>query len=106
MESPNFVSSLFAPNRYSAKKTVKPVNFVCRAPDARQVFLAGDFNAWDPAVHPMQRQADGAWVVQVQLHNGHHCYRFVVDGKPVLDPMANGVARDAKGEKVSLLSVS
>ena len=106
MESPNFVSSLFAPNRYSAKKTVKPVNFVCRAPEARQVYLSGDFNAWDAAVHPMQRQPDGAWVAQVTLHHGHHCYRFVVDGKPVLDPMASGVARDPKGEKVSLLSVS
>ncbi len=106
MESPNFVSSLFAPNRYSAKKTVKPVNFVCRAPEARQVVLAGDFNSWDPSSHPMQRQSDGAWVVQVPLHHGHHRYQFLVDGKPALDPMANGVARDAKGEKVSLLSVS
>jgi 1,4-alpha-glucan branching enzyme len=106
MESPNFVSSLFAPNRYSAKKTVKPVNFVCRAPEAKQVLLTGDFNAWDPGSHPMRRQSDGAWVVQVALHHGHHRYQFLVDGKPELDPMANGVTRDAKGEKVSLLSVS
>ena len=54
----------------------------------------------------MKRQPDGAWLIQVQLNHGHHHYRFVVDGKPVLDPKANGVARDAKGERVSLIAVS
>ena len=40
--------SFFSPDRYSAKKMAKPVNFVCVAPDAKQVHLAGDFNDWDP----------------------------------------------------------
>ncbi len=100
------VSSLSAPNRYSAKKMVKPINFVCVAPAARHVFLTGEFNGWDPAAHPMQRQPDGAWLIQVPLHHGHHQYVFLVDGKPTLDPRANGVARDPKGERVSLLAVS
>ncbi|MGO9200691.1 MAG: isoamylase early set domain-containing protein [Limisphaerales bacterium] len=85
---------------------VKPVNFVCLAPGAKEVCLAGDFNGWDPANHRMQRQADGAWLLQVALHHGHHCYRFLIDGRPALDPRAQGVARDAKGEKVSLIAVS
>jgi len=29
-----------------------------------------------------------------------------VDGKPMLDPKAQGVARDHQGEKVSLIAVS
>jgi len=29
------VRSLFAPDRYSAKRMAKPVNFVCIAPEAR-----------------------------------------------------------------------
>ena len=100
------ISTFFAPNRYSAKKMAKPVNFVCVAPEARQVHLAGDFNGWDPASLPMNRQPDGAWLLQVNLHHGHHHYRFLIDGKAVLDPRAQGVARDALGERVSLLSVS
>ncbi len=35
-------------DRYSAKKMVKPVNFICLAPNASQVCLIGDFNDWDP----------------------------------------------------------
>ena len=84
----------------------KPINFVCVAPTARQVHLAGDFNEWDPLALPMWKQPDGAWLLQVPLHHGHHQYVFLVDGKPVLDPHAHGVARDPKGEKVSLIAVS
>jgi 1,4-alpha-glucan branching enzyme len=102
----DFVHSLFAPNRYSGKKQSKPINFVCVAPAAKQVCLTGDFNGWSPSSHPMNRQPDGAWLLQVPLTHGHHQYRFLVDGQVVLDPRANGVARDAQGQKASLIAVS
>jgi 1,4-alpha-glucan branching enzyme len=98
--------SFFARDRYSAKKMAKPINFVCVAPAAKEVHLAGDFNDWDPTALPMKRQPDGAWLVQIQLNHGHHHYRFLVDGKPVLDPRAQGIARGHQGEKVSLIAVS
>jgi 1,4-alpha-glucan branching enzyme len=84
----------------------KPVNFVCRAPGAKAVFLIGDFNQWNPASHPMRRQPDGAWHLAVPLHHGHHRYCFLVDGERVLDPNAHGVARDDQGQRVSLVAVS
>jgi 1,4-alpha-glucan branching enzyme len=93
-------------NRYSAKNMAKPVNFVCRAPDAKEVFITGDFNDWDPTSHPMRRQPDGAWQIHLPLIHGHHHYRFMVDGKPALDPRAHGVARDLEGHKASLVAVS
>lgn len=93
-------------NRYSAKKTVKPVNFICEAPDAGRVFLIGDFNDWDSGSHPMKRRPDGNWLIQVALNHGHHHYLFLVDGKTMLDPRAQGIARDHRNEKVSLLAVS
>ena len=102
----DFTRSYFANDRYSAKKMAKPVNFICMATDAKQVHLVGDFNSWDANAHPMNRQPDGAWLLQVSLTHGHHHYRFLVDGKPVLDPRAQGIARDAKGERVSLIAVS
>ena len=92
--------------RYSVKKTLKPVNFVCVAPQARQVMLAGDFNDWDPEALPLKRQPDGSWTAQVTLGHGHHHYRFLVDGKPTLDPRAQGIARNEQNEKVSLIAVS
>ena len=94
------------PDRYSAKKMAKPVNFVCLASHAHHVTLVGDFNDWHPEAHPMKRQPDGSWTIQVPLPHGHHHYMFLVDGKRTLDPRAHGIARDEKNEKVSLLSVS
>ena len=93
-------------HRYSAKNMAKPVNFVCRATDAKEVFITGDFNDWHPTSHPMHRQPDGAWQIHLPLNHGHHHYRFLVDGKPTLDPLAHGVARDHEGRKASLVAVS
>lgn len=66
----------------------------------------GDFNDWHPTAHPMKRQPDGAWRLEIPLNHGPHHYLFMVDGKPTLDPRAQGIARDHKGEKVSLIAVS
>ena len=106
MHHSNLNSPATNPNRYSAKKMAKPVNFICNAPDAHSVNLLGDFNDWDPNAHPMKRQPDGAWLVQIPLTHGHHHYQFLVDGKPTLDPRAQGIARNLQNEKVSLVSVS
>lgn len=105
MQPSDFVVLSALPKRYSAKNMSKPVNFVCRAPAAKNVVLAGDFNNWNRESHPMARQPDGAWAIQVSLHHGHHRYHFVVDGQPVLDPRAQGVA-ETGGRKVSLMAVS
>ena len=92
--------------RHPARKTVKPVNFVCLAPGAQRVTLIGDFNDWDPNAHPLKRRVDGSWCLQITLGHGHHHYQFLVDGKPTLDPRAQGIARNEQNEKVSLLAVS
>lgn len=93
-------------HRYSARRMFKPVNFFCTAPDARQVSVVGDFNEWSPTAHPMRRQPDGTWHLQVPLHHGHHQYYFLVDDQAVLDPRAQGIARNARHERVSMISVS
>lgn len=93
-------------NRYSAKKMAKPVNFACIAPDAKDVSLVGDFNQWQAGASLMRRQPDGAWTIQMALNHGHHHYLFLVDGKQVLDPRAQGIARNERNERVSLIAVS
>jgi 1,4-alpha-glucan branching enzyme len=104
MSVPN---SHFRPaGRYSVKKAIIPVNFICLAPAAKKVTLVGDFNDWDPEALPMKRQIDGSWTAQLPLGHGDHHYQFLVDGKPTLDPRAQGVARNESNEKVSLLLVS
>ena len=98
--------SPFRRNSYSAKSTIKPVPFLCLAPEAHEVFVTGDFNDWHPTAHPMRRMPDGAWRLEIPLGHGHHHYLFIVDGKRILDPRSQGVARNEQNEKVSLLAVS
>jgi 1,4-alpha-glucan branching enzyme len=93
-------------NRYSAKKFALPTNFICIAPQAKSVYVIGSFNDWNPTANPMRRNPDGGWHAQIPLSHGHHHYLFLVDGKPTLDPRAQGVARNEKNEKVSLLAIS
>lgn len=93
-------------HRYSAKRMEKPVNFVCTAPGASSVSVIGDFNAWTAEVNVMTQRPDGNWSASIPLHHGHHRYVFLVDGEWRLDPTAQGVARNERNERVSLISVS
>jgi 1,4-alpha-glucan branching enzyme len=96
----------FSPQRLTAKATRKPIHFICIAADAKTVFIAGNFNHWNPTTHPMQRQVDGSWHVSIELPHGGHHYQFIIDGKPMNDPKAHGLIRNDKGEKVSMIMVS
>ncbi len=89
---------------YSAKNSLKPVNFYFAAPDARLVEIIGDFNHWKPL--RMQRTLDGWWFIRMQLCHGHHHYLFVVDGEPQLDPHATGMDYDEQHGHVCLMAVS
>lgn len=91
---------------FSARKTLRAINFVCSALEAQSVSLVGDFNKWNPAANPMKRMADGAWLLTVELNHGHHRYAFLVDGHLALDPQAHGITRNDNGERVSLMPVS
>jgi 1,4-alpha-glucan branching enzyme len=95
-----------ADDRYSAKRNTKPINFFLAASEAHAVYLIGDFNDWDPVSHPMERQVDGTWLLQVFLTHGHHHYQFLVDGKPVADPRSMGEVEIERRKRVSLIAVS
>jgi 1,4-alpha-glucan branching enzyme len=93
-------------NRYSAKRNIRPTNFLFFAPQAKHVSVIGDFNNWSPNAHPMKRQPDGGWTAQIPVVHGHHQYVYLVDGVRTLDPRAQGTGRDANNERVSLIAVS
>jgi len=87
-------------------KPLRAINFICNAPQADKVSLIGDFNGWDAVAHPMKQMPDKAWLLTVELKHGHHRYAFLVDGHLTLDPRAQGITRNDKGERVSLVPVS
>ena len=88
------------------KKPLRAVNFICHAPKAKAVSLVGDFNHWDPKANPMQLTPDHSWLLTINLKHGHHRYAFLVDGVLTLDPHAQGITRNDKGERVCLVPVS
>ena len=51
------------------------------APAAREVFVAGTFNAWKPNTTRMARDGGGRWVADLAVPAGRHEYKFVVDGR-------------------------
>jgi len=53
--------------------------------DAKKVFLAGDFNNWDPKAYLMKKEGDD-WIFPVHLSVGKHLYKFIVDDKWMNDP--------------------
>jgi hypothetical protein len=59
--------------------------FTLEMANAKKVYLAGDFNNWDPKSIPMKREGD-RWIYHVHLAPGKHRYKFIVDGKWIKDP--------------------
>lgn len=57
------------------------VRFRFRQAGASTVTVGGDFNHWDTGTHPMRRQADGSWTLELELPVGRHEYKFLVDGR-------------------------
>jgi len=93
-------------NAFAYNKPLRAINFICQAPAAASVALVGDFNQWNPAAHPMKQMPDRAWMLTMELKHGHHRYAFLVDGALTLDPRAQGVTKNDRGERVSMVPVS
>lgn len=57
------------------------ISFELVDPDAKAVFLCGDFNDWSTIATPLQADKTGRWKTAVFLKPGRYEYRFLVDGE-------------------------
>ena len=55
-------------------------------PSAGNVMVTGSFNQWNADGWRMTKK-DGQWILPVHLNPGKYTYKFVVDGKWIMDPM-------------------
>ncbi len=64
-------------------KTLKRTDheFRTHAPEAKEAFLAGSFNEWNPKAIPMRANDGGDWTVTLQLAPGRYEYKYVLDGE-------------------------
>jgi 1,4-alpha-glucan branching enzyme len=81
------------------------VNFALHAPEAREVFVAGTFNDWNPEGRPLRCDKKGMWRTWMNLPSGQHEYRFIVNGMWQEDPSAQERADNSFGAYNSVVSV-
>ena len=74
---------------YGPRRIGESILFIVSFPKASSVFIAGDFNAWNPHKTPLTKAPDGSWQVTIPLTKGVYKYRFVVDGNWQQDPHNN-----------------
>ena len=50
--------------------------------NTKKVSLCGEFNEWNPIVHPMKRRKDGKFITTVSLKSGRaYRFKYLFDGQ-------------------------
>lgn len=65
---------------------LKEISFSLFAPEANEVYLAGDFNDWKIDENARMEQINGTWIKKLKLKAGRYRYRFIIDGRWIEDP--------------------
>jgi len=81
----------------TGKGKTKRVSFGLEAPQAERVLIAGDFNGWDAATHPMKKDKNGMWKTTIPLMPGRYQYRFLSDGNWENDRSCSGCVPNTFG---------
>ena len=70
----------------SSQLEVRFIKFSVRAPDAKSVKVAGDFNNWTPDALKLSKSKDGTWETVTPLPPGRYNYLYEIDGVMMIDP--------------------
>ena len=90
------------------KETLPKLNKITltvKAPDAKEVYLAGEFNNWKLDENSRMEQNNDSWSKSINLDNGKYRYRFVIDGNWSEDPVNPLKQVNPYGTMDSLLEV-
>ncbi len=67
----------------------REVAFILNSPEAKEVYLCGDFNGWSPRGLPMIRHDEAhCWEKRLVLAPGRYEYKFIVNGIWIHNPDA------------------
>jgi len=82
------------------------VFFSIFAPDAREVYVVGDFNNWKIDRESCMQKEGSFWAKRINIACGKHRYRFVIDGKWTEDPNNPSKESNPYGEMDSILEIA
>ena len=86
--------------RKAQKKHLRrKVQFEFQAPEAKEVYLAGEFNNWDARANLMEKEKNGIWKAALSLKPGRYEYRFIVDGRWENDPSCSDCVPNEFGSR-------
>lgn len=77
-----------------------------KAPEAKEVYLAGEFNNWKLDEDSRMEQNNGCWTKRLNLNKGKYRYRFVIDGKWAEDPANPSRQLNPYGTMDSLIEIN
>ncbi len=67
------------------KEIRENIELTCRFADARNVYVAGEFNGWDIQSLPMKKDENGIWRAKIKLLPGRYEYKLIADNTWVED---------------------
>lgn len=89
-----------------AKSARKRVTFSLAADAGSEVFVAGEFNNWDPAAKRMtDKDGNGLYSAVLNLAPGEYEYKFVINGIWCVDPNCREWRQNSLGTLNSVLHV-
>ena len=89
------------------KAAVKNVTFTIHAEKGKAVYVAGEFNNWNPTAKKMAYKArSGIYTATVKLEAGKdYQYKFVIDGTWGADPENTNAVPNDQGTFNSIITV-
>src|SRR3989338_5787414 len=89
------------------RDALKVQTFSISAPEAKNVYIVGDFNSWRADdTSRLELLPDGTWEKKMALRPGDYKYKFIVDGEWRQDPANSRTTTNNFGGVDSLVSVS
>lgn len=82
------------------------VAFGYASKDAKEVFVAGDFNQWSMNASPLTKDEQGNWSAVLPLKPGRYQYKFIIDGVWKPDPANPETVDDQHGGSNSVKIVN
>jgi 1,4-alpha-glucan branching enzyme len=89
----------------SPRLSAREVEFTLKAPGAKTVCIAGQFNDWNTTSTPMKKSKDGSWKIRLKLPSGTYEYKYFVDGSWVNEASGRETAPNPFGTCNCIITV-